>query len=78
MNETGQTIPTSAPLESAMDTGTDDEPALTVGDKHASDLPDPNGDGVLTVAEAETLLGGDGDATETPSAAEPTNSIEGK
>ena len=69
-------IPTApAPLESAMNTGTDDEPALTVGDKHPADLPDPNGDGVLTVAEAETLLGGE----PPPQTPEPTTSpIEGK
>lgn len=69
-------IPTNpAPLESAMDTGTEDEPALTVGDKHPTDLPDPNGDGILTVAEAETLLGGD---TPPETAELTTSTIEGK
>jgi hypothetical protein len=54
-----QTIPV---LESAMRTGEDDEPEMTIGDRHAGDtIPDPDGDGVLTPDEAERLLGGEED-----------------
>lgn len=50
--------PDAPVADSAMATGTDDEPEMSIGDKHAGDtLPDPDGDGKLTVAEAATLLG---------------------
>lgn len=46
---------TAAPvLESAMQTGQDDEPEMTVGDKHTGDAPRD-----LSVEEADDLLGGD-------------------
>ena len=47
-------------LESAMNTGVgaDDEPEMLVGDKHQGEpLPDLDGDGALSVAEAKELLG---------------------
>jgi len=47
-------------LESAMETGqgADDEPEMAIGDKLAGEpVPDPNGDGRLTMAEAGELLG---------------------
>lgn len=44
--------------DTAMATGTDDEPEMTIADKHSGDtLPDLNGDGQLTPDEAATLLG---------------------
>ena len=50
--------PDSPVADSAMATGADDEPEMSIGDKHAGDaLPDPDGDGKLSVAEAATLLG---------------------
>lgn len=51
-------------IESAMETGSgaDDEPEMTLGDKHMGEPPvDPDGDGVLTLEEANTLLGGKSD-----------------
>jgi hypothetical protein len=51
---------TASVLDSAMNTGigADDEPEMLVGDKHQGDtLPDLDGDGKLSVAEAEELLG---------------------
>lgn len=41
-------------LESAMQTGQDDEPDMTVGDKHTGDTPRD-----LSVEEADELLGGE-------------------
>ena len=41
--------------------GADDEQEMTIGDKHSADPPlDTNGDGRLTIDEAEELLGGSG------------------
>ncbi len=58
MNDAEQpSKPATEPMDSAMDTGAENEPALSVGDKHVGDAPDPNNDGVLTVAEAAALLG---------------------
>lgn len=52
--------------DSAMATGTDDEPEMTIADKHAGEmLPDPNGDGELTSDEAATLLGDTSNETNT-------------
>lgn len=54
-------------IDGAMRTGqgADDDLEMTVGDKHAGEvLPDPDGDGRLSVHEAETLLGGDEPAAE--------------
>ncbi|MBC8141017.1 MAG: hypothetical protein H7Y38_06200 [Armatimonadetes bacterium] len=49
---------TNPVADTAMATGTDDEPEMTIADKHAGDtLPDP--DGTLTEAEAAELLGAD-------------------
>jgi hypothetical protein len=51
------------PMDGAMRTGegADDEPEMTIGDKHTGDPPlDTDGDGKLTVDEAEELLGGSG------------------
>jgi hypothetical protein len=48
-------------IDSAMETGhgADDEPEMAIGDKYGGDdVPDPDGDGRLTIAEAEELLGG--------------------
>lgn len=54
------------PADSAMATGTDDEPEMTIADKHAGErLPDPNGDGELTPDEAATLLGDTSNETNT-------------
>jgi len=48
----------SAVADSAMATGTDDEPDMTIADKHAGETPlDLNGDGELTPDEAAVLLG---------------------
>lgn len=41
-------------LESAMETGQDDEPEMTIGDKHTGDAPRE-----LSVEEADDLLGGE-------------------
>ncbi|MBC7806712.1 MAG: hypothetical protein H7145_11225 [Akkermansiaceae bacterium] len=44
--------------DSAMATGTDDEPEMSIGDKHDGEaVPDPNGDGKLTLNEAAIILG---------------------
>jgi len=55
--------PASTDLDGAMRTGqgADDEPDMTIADKHTGDtpLPDPNGDGTLTLDEAAALLGDD-------------------
>lgn len=43
--------------------GADDEPEMTIGDKYGTDpAPDPDGDGTLSVDEAEEMLGGDASA----------------
>lgn len=65
--ETQMRTPVTAPAEpmdGAMRTGegADDEPEMTIGDRHSGDPPlDTDGDGRLTVNEAEELLGGSGD-----------------
>lgn len=54
-------------IDGAMRTGqgADDDLEMTVGDKHACEpLPDPDGDGRLSVHEAEMLLGGDEEKNE--------------
>lgn len=55
-------VATVSPVaDTAMATGTDNEPEMTIADKHTGDpLPDPNGDGKLTPDEAATLLGDTG------------------
>jgi ferritin-like metal-binding protein YciE len=56
--------PEAPPADSAMASGSDDEPEMTIADKHSGEIPpDPDGDGKLTVAEANRLLGGDKDTT---------------
>ncbi|RYZ78482.1 MAG: hypothetical protein EOP06_28990 [Proteobacteria bacterium] len=50
----------AVPADSAMATGTDDEPEMTIADKHAGDtVPDTDGDGELSTEEAATILGAD-------------------
>lgn len=54
--------PALSPMDGAMQTGTgaDDEPEMLVGDRHTGDASiDPDGDGVLTMAEAAEILGSD-------------------
>ena len=63
-----QPMPAVQPvLESAMRSGEDDEPEMTIADRHSGETPpDPNGDGRLTIAEADTLLGSDTDKASEP------------
>lgn len=50
--------PNPAVADSAMATGTDEEPEMTIADKHIGEPTlDPDGDGELTPSEAATLLG---------------------
>lgn len=47
--------------DTAMATGNDAEPDMTIADKHlGEDLPDLDGDGELTTEEAAQLLGDSG------------------
>jgi len=59
-------VATVSPVaDTAMATGTDAEPDMTIADKHTGDpLPDPNGDGKLTPDEAATLLGDTGSGSD--------------
>ena len=57
----------TAIADSAMATGTDDEPDMTIADKFTGEpMPDPDGDGVLTTTEAAALLGDDLAAKQEP------------
>ena len=49
-------------IETGMRTGqgADDEPTMTIGDRHAGEpVPDADGDGRLTVGEADAMLRGE-------------------
>ncbi len=55
-------VPPQSELPSGMNTGqgADDDPSLSIADKHDGEPDlDPDGDGKLTVDEANVLLGGE-------------------